>query len=232
MALPFPNVPFLPGVPSVPRLFGITPISGPQLGTAAAQGALWQSSQSAPVWGIFDDNGNQVVVPDSVYDFSYHKDYDVPTFPVQAPSATAPSTFANYNKVEQPFELSVRMTKGGSQTDRATFIQQVESIAGTLNLYTIVTPEKSYLNCNVTHTELIRRGASGAYFLAEMVVHFIQVLQTTAQYTNTAVPNTSNAFDPTAQPGTALGSLNAQLPSPQLQTISVTALQFEPIPGL
>ena len=227
MALPFPNVPNLPGVPQVPRQPGVTPSSGPQLGTPAAQGALWQASQAAPAWGIFDSNGNQVVTPDSVYDFGYHKQYDTPTFPVQAQSDTVPTSFANYNKVELPFETSVRMTKGGTQSDRATFIQQIEAIAGTLNLYTIMTPEKAYQNCNVTRVELTRRGASGAYFIAEMDVYFIEVLQNTPQYSTTTGPNTANAADPTAQPATALGTVNPQLPSPQLQTIAVTALPLE-----
>ena len=227
MALPYPNVPQLPGVPQVPRQPGVTQSTGPSLGTPAAQGALWQSSQTAPTWGIFDSSGNQVVTPDSVYDFSYHKEYDIPNFPVQSGGPTTPTGFANYNKVELPFELSVRMTKGGTQSDRATFIQQVESIAGTIELYTILTPEKSYQNCNVTRVELTRRGASGAYFLAEMDVYFEQIIQTTATYTNTTLPNTANAADPTAQPTTALGTVNPQAPTTQLQAITVTALPLE-----
>ncbi|MGC8517904.1 MAG: hypothetical protein ACP5P4_05165 [Steroidobacteraceae bacterium] len=227
MALPYPNVPNLPGVPQVPRLPGVTPSTGPALGTPSANNSLFQASQSASVWGIFDSNGNQVVTPDSIYDFAYSKEYNLPTFPVQAGGPTIPTGFANYNKVELPFDNSVRMTKGGTQSDREAFIQQVEAIAGTTNLYTVVTPEKAYLNCNVTRVELVRRGASGAYFFADLTVSFKEVMQTTAQYTNTSVPNTANAADPTAQPSTSLGAISTTLPSPQLQTIALTAVPLE-----
>jgi hypothetical protein len=228
MSLQYPDVPNLPGVPQVNRQPGVTPSTGPVAGTAASQGALWQSSQAAPSWGIFDANGNQVVTPDSVYDFGYYKEWDVPTFPVQSGAPSNPTGFANYNKVELPFELSVRMTKGGTQTDRANFISQVEAISGTTTLYTIRTPEKSYQNCVVSRSELIRRGASGAYFLAEMDVYFTQVLQTTGQYSNT-VAQTANAADPTAKPATTQGNVSPQPASSQLQEIAVTAVKMEPL---
>ncbi len=227
MSLPYPNVPNLPGVPQVPRQPGVTPSSGPSISSSASQGALWQSSQSAPVWGIFDSAGNQVVTPDSVFDFSYSKTYDVPTFPVQTGSETAPTGFASYNKVELPFEISVRMTKGGTEADRTAFLNQIDAIAGTTNLYTIVTPEKSYQNVTITQPQVTRRGAGGAYFLAEVDVYFTQVLQTTGVYTTTGVPTTTNAADPTARPVTAQGNVNPQTPSSQAQAQAAGAVAFE-----
>jgi len=227
MPLPYPNVPNLPGVPQVPRAPGVAPSSGPALASPAAQGTLWQSSQTAPLWGIFDANGNQVVAPDSVYNFSYSKNYDVPTFPVQSGSVTAPTGFADYNKVELPFETSVRMTKGGSEADRAAFLKQLDLVAASLSLYTIMTPEKSYPNATITQLQVSRRGADGAYFLAEVDVDFTQVMQTTAQYTSTGLPNTANAADPTAQPSTAQGNVNPQTIAPQTQQQAAGALAFE-----
>ena len=227
MALPYPNVPDLPGVPQVPRQPGVTPSDGPQASNAASQGSLWQASQETPKWGIFDGNGNQVVTPDSVYDFGYHKEWDISQFPVQAGGPTNPTGFANYNKVELPFEISVRMTKGGSESDRATFLQQVASIGGTTNLYTVLTPENSYQNCNVTRTEVTRRGASGAYFLAEVEVFFQQIIQTTPQYTNTQLPNTANAADATAQPSTAQGNVSPTPVTAAAQSAATGSLGFE-----
>lgn len=226
MATQYPNVPNLPGVPQVPRQPGVAPSTGPTLGTPAAQGTLWQSAQTAPAWGIFDSSGNQVVTPDSVYDFSYSKPYDVPTFPIQSAS-NAPTGFATYNKVELPYENTVRMTKGGSESDRATFLYQVDVLAGSLALYTIATPEKRYLNANVTNVAVTRRGAGGAYFLAEVDVSFIQVMQTTAQYTTTGLPNTANAADPTAQPSVSQGNVNPQAVPAQTQQQAAGTIAFE-----
>lgn len=224
MPLPFPNVPNLPGVPQVPRLPGVVLQAIPSIANASMQQALWQSSQATVRWGIFDSSGTQVVTPDSVYDFDYHKTYDVSRYPVQSGSVSNPTGFANYNKVELPFETSVRMTKGGSQSARAAFIQQIESIAGTTALYTILTLEKAYQNCNVTRVEYARRGASGAYFFAEMNVYFIQIIQTTPQYTNTALPNTANAADPTAQGAVNQGTVTAGTPSASASSLATAAI--------
>lgn len=207
---PFPNVPVLPGVPQLVRslLFPASP--APTLGTPAATDTLWQSANATPVWGIFDSTGaTQVVTPDSVLDFDNRNEWRVSNFPVQQ------GGFGTYNKVIVPFEVSVRMSKGGALADRTAFLQQIAAIAGDTNLYTILTPEKSYQNCNVTRYEVTRRGTSGAggpsgaFFLTEVDVFFIQIIQVTAQYSTTAV-GTQNAQEPQAQPAINNGSTQAQ----------------------
>lgn len=213
----YPNVPDLPGVPQVPRQPGVT-YTTPTIGTEATQGALWQSSQAAPTWGIFDLNNNQVVTPDSVIEFANRNEWQVSSFPVQA------GAFASYNKVIIPFELSVRMTKGQSLSDRETFINQIASIAGNTTLYTVITPEWTYTPVNITRYEVSRRGASGAYFLAEVDVFFIQIIQVNAQYST--VSQTTNAADPTAQPSVSQGNVFLQSTTPQIQSSADSALPY------
>lgn len=204
MSLPFPDVPPYPGVPALPRLAGVV-YSIPGLGIALS-GLLGNAAAQAQInWGIFGSGANigtAVVTPDSVVDFGNRNEWEVSDFPVQSGS------FATYNKVKRPFECSVRLTKGGSQSDRQNFLAQIDAIAGDTNLYTILTPEWAYLNCNVTRYEITRRGAAGAYFL-DVDVYFIQIIQVTAQYTNVST-QTANAADPTAQPAVNQGLVNPQ----------------------
>jgi hypothetical protein len=208
---PFPNVPNLPGVPQLRRspLFPANP--GPVLGTAIALGSLWRSLFATPRWGVFkqvpepgpDEGGIQTVVVrgrlqpavdcDSVLDFGYRNEYDISDYPVQD------GDFATYNKVANPYETYVRMSKGGSVEDRDRFLSQINDILKTTDLYYILTPEKQYVNVNPYRHEVTRKEASGAYFLTEVDLYFREIRSVTAQYTQTAV-STQNAKNPDAAP--------------------------------
>lgn len=220
----FPNVPRAPGVPQVARSSLFPPAPAPILGLGLALGRLWQSIFIAPQWAIYKSNptgaqdaateGNlgtvtvrsnrtPVVVPDSFGEFSYRNDWSVSDFPV------APDSFASYNKVAQPYEIMIRMCKGGTKEARKKFLDSIEAIAGTLDFYDIVTPERTYLNVNVTRYEVTRRGTRGAYFLAEVDLFFREIRVASAVYTSTAVVS-SNAQNPSAKPVSNNGVVQAQ----------------------
>lgn len=193
MSLPilFPNVPNLPGVPQLARSAAFPPTPAPGLGDSAAQGKLWQSSNAGRGWGIFDSKGKKVIDADTILNFDNRNERRVSDFPVQD------GAFASYNKVTVPFETSVRVAKAGSTTDRKNFLAQIDTVLDSLELYTILTPEKSYSNCNMTRSEVTRRGVNGAFFLSEVDLYFRQIRSVTAQYSSTGA-NTSKAKDPTA----------------------------------
>lgn len=220
----FPNVPRLPGVPQVRRspLFPANP--GPIIGTGVALGRLWEALTAQPTWGVFrqqdpatDENGVQtvtvrgnlqpVVTPDSVLDFGYRNDYDVADYPVQD------GGFVNYNKVSLPYEASVRFSKGGTKEERRQFLAQLEDILVTTDLFYILTPERTYVDVNPIRLEVVRRGASGAYFLTEVDLFFREIRSVKAQYTNTAVA-TENAQNPSAQPVDNNGTVFGERPVP------------------
>lgn len=227
--IPFPKVPNLPGVPQLPRLPGIATVP-PVLGIAAAAGALWRAVSAAPQWGIFKqvkDGGTitvkiagvsstqtlpvppqalqPVVVPDSIEDFGYRNEYEISNYFVQD------GGFADYNKVANPFEPYVRMTKTGSKSDRSIFLQQCEDILASLDLYYILTPERTYLNVNPYRMEMLRKGTGGAYRV-DVDLYFQEIRSVTAQYTTTA-PTTTNAADPSAQPVQNNGTVNGDTPT-------------------
>jgi hypothetical protein len=220
MPLPFPNVPNLPGVPPIPRSPGQVIATVLRIGTPATAGALAPvSNYVATQWGVLDQKGNLVVDPDSIIDFDNRNEWNVVSMPVQAGS------FASYNKVVVPFECSVRMTKGGSINDRTAFLQQIAAIAGDTNLYDIITPERVYQDVNITRYEVSRRGAGGAYFLAEVDLYFVQILQVTPTYTNTSTA-TQHAAEPSAQPATNQGNVNPQPVKPAASSAAAGAINY------
>lgn len=219
--LPFPNVPKLPGVPQLARSNLFPPGPPPILGLAIALGKLWQSIFAQPQWGIYKPGGDNtinaggifdpqaktadtlVVKPDSFGEFDYRNESSVSDFPVQD------GGFASFNKVNNPFEITVRLYKGGSKQARKKFLDSIEAIIGTLDLYKIVTPEKTYLGVNVTRYELSRRGPRGAYFLTEVDLYFREIRIVKATYSTTAT-TTQNAQQPSAAPVVNTGIVLAQ----------------------
>lgn len=219
---PFPNVPRLPGVPQLNRspLFPAAP--PPVLGIALALGRLWQALFTQPVWGIYKHvkptvpsvdgietvtvvaERKPVVVPDSFLEFGFRDEYSIADYPIQD------GGFANYNKVANPFETVVRLSKGGSKQQRTAFLKALDEIAGTLDLYDIVTPEKTYLNVNVLKRDIYRKGVKGAYFFAEVDVYFQEIRQVTATYSTTSAV-TPNARNPSDRPVSNIGNIQPQL---------------------
>jgi hypothetical protein len=239
MALPFPNVPDVPGVPQLPRSPGEA-ISDLTALATQNQGPLWNSASQDPVWGVFlftevdDPNDpaypgsyNAVLTPDSILSLDNTNEWSVSNFPVQG------GQIATYNKVLLPFEVSLTMTITGSVTDRTNFLKAVESIAPDTNLYTIITPEYTYKNCNVTRFSNPRHGPANANRL-EIDIFFIQIVPVTAQYstTQTSSPGLSpyialpNAQDPTAQPLWTLGNINPQPVPAQTQSAAGVSLDY------
>lgn len=199
---PFPNVPKLPGVPQLARSGLFPPGPPPILNVPISIARLFQILNAKPTWGVFDNAGNQVVFPDSVLDFGFRQESTVANFPVQD------GRFASYDKVATPFEASVRMMKAGSLQERTQFLDSVARVQASLDRFTILTPEKSYINANVSRYELTRRGAQGAYMISEIDLFFVEVKEVAAVYENTAY-NTQNSQTASARPPNNLGAVQS-----------------------
>jgi hypothetical protein len=207
----FPNVPMLPGVPQLLRSPLAPTFTAPTPG-AAQRGALSSGAKQKSAWGIFDSSLNPVLSPDSVVDFGFSNEWKLPNFPVQR------GAFSSYDKVPLPFEVSVRMSKGGSVGDRTQFLSDLDTIARSLDLYFIGTPERIYQNCNIFRYEVTRRGAEGACFLTEVDVFFAQINQVAAQYTNTAKA-TQNAQQAVSKPPISQGLVQPKAPWPPIPNL-------------
>lgn len=217
----FPNIPFLAGVPQIVRSLLFQPANQVTLG-AQAQHGLWASSQVAPSWGVFNQNGVKVINPDNIYAFSDRNEWRVSDYPVQR------GAFASFNKVIVPPDQTLRMTKGGSLTQRTAFLKSIDRIVGDTNIYYILTPEKTYASVNVTRSELIRRSSDGAYFI-EVDIYFRTIVEQNAQYSTTAA-NTANATNPPALPTVNGGNVQLQDVVPNsVKTVAATAVADAPL---
>lgn len=205
--IPYPNVPNVPGVPQVLRQFA--PAPPPVLVAALGLASIVRSALNPPVWGIFkpeeeseeeptlQEDGTWLlpevvvtsksklvpqVLPDSILAFDYKREWAVTTSPTQQ------GGFADYNRVAQPFEVKFRLSKGGTESDRRKFLEDVEGLNST-QLYDVVTPEKTYHQCNLIRIEIARRGEKGAFYLSEVDVFFREIRPVTAQYSRTRIEN-------------------------------------------
>ena len=154
--MPFPSVPDVPGVPALPRPPGFAAEALVLLTTDAVP--VVGGSQLTPQWGVYL-GGQQVLLPDTIVSFDYKQEWHVSDYPLEK------GAFENYDKVATPFEVRVRMSRGGAVADRQAFLSAVASIAGTLDLYDVLTPEQTYKSVNVTHYDYRRTAAAGAGLL-------------------------------------------------------------------
>lgn len=214
----FPNVPQLPGVPQLRRSPQFPAGPGPVISGALAGIRLFDAFFTQPSWGVYNSKGEIVIECDNISSFSYSNEANISDYPVQDGS------FASYNKVQNPFESGVRMTKGGSQADRRLFIAQCEAVQQSLDLFFILTPERTYNDVNVTRFEMTRRGAKGAFFLEECDLFFRQIRSVTATYTQTATAVGADPKNPSASNVQNQGTVNGKRPDVYVSKIGNTVL--------
>jgi hypothetical protein len=196
----FPDVPMVSGVPNINRsVIGVAVLAG----ISAIQkydtfGLL--SKFLGNVWAIVDDNGNPVVTPDSVLSFEYRNEQKISNYPIEKGS------FQTYNKVSSPYDIRLRMTcNGQGQMTRDVFLATMQTMNESINLYSIVTPDATYTNCNVTHFDYRRESRNGVQMLTVDV--WLQEVRTPS--------NAYNPFSvkPSGQKGISIGNVDLRLPT-------------------
>lgn len=199
------------GLPSLPSSVTIRTAA-----LGAVQGRLWQILKALPVWGVFDASGAPVALSDAVEGFEYHNESPVSTAPVQAGS------FTSYNKVDTPYNVAVRLVKGGSEKDRSDFLKALEAARASLTLYNVVTPERTYTNANIVSLDY-RRTAEDGYAQIRADIQIQEVREVTAAYTTTA-GKVQNAQNPASKSPENQGKVQQQLPSSAIRKLATEAL--------
>lgn len=196
----FPNVPDVPGVPPLLRdPFGIT-----QAVTLLARDVLSALGFFfGPQWGLFQ-NGFPVIVADSVLEVSYKQNWALATFQIEQ------GGFETYDKVELPFESTLRFASGGSDAVREVLLDSIAAIAGNLELYDVVTPEKVYVGVNVNHYDFKRHDGRVGLLTVDVFVMEVRV-GSEAQFTSTKTPSGSDAVNS--------GTVQTTEPTPAQQNI-------------
>lgn len=212
----FPNVPDVAGVPTLLRN-PLAPIPLPSLLTADSFNDSGFSS-SASQWGLFDSSGNSVIDADNLVSFEFAQDWTIADYQIEQGS------FETYDKVQQPYNARLTFSRGGSEQARSDFLASVEAIVDDTNLYSVVTPEKTYVNANISHYDYKRTSSNGVGLLT-ITLYLMQVrADVTAQYTSTTASTATGATSPASatdvqNPGSSAYVDDGVLPTYQVQTL-------------
>lgn len=142
---------------------------------------------STPPWGIYQ-KGKPIIVPDSIISVNFKKEWRVSNYPQEN------GAFQSYNKVNTPYDVRIRMTKGGTVAERGAFLQLAQAIADSMQVYDITTPEATYQNANVHHYDYTRSGQSGAGLIS-VDFWLVEIRVTTApQFSNTAAASAAGVY--------------------------------------
>jgi hypothetical protein len=194
--IPFPNIPNVPGVPAIPRSPNFPPNTTLVLGFL--QSLIWRAFQIDVRWGIYDSSGNPLGNPNQFTGFvgsilsaaglnstlstssvDYSKEMRVSDFPVETGS------FASYNKVETPASPVVTLCLAANENDRRMFLDAIDTACKSTDLYSVVTPEVTYIDYSIERYNYSRRSSKGATLLM-VEITLKEIRQVSAIFTQSA----------------------------------------------
>lgn len=163
------------GIPSLPNLPSGKGIINSIL--AMSESKLWQLLTLEPTWGIYESGSSttMAVEIDSVQEASVSEEADVPTYRLQTGS------FASYNKVSESTAISLRISKGGTDTEREAFVSWLQKNVRQATVFDILTADKVFLNQTLIDYKYDRTAEDGM----DMVVadcRFVEVREAPEQY--------------------------------------------------
>lgn len=218
----FPNVPDVPGVPALPRSPNFPPTA--IVAISAIQGIVWRALQVGSKWGIFDAKGKALGDPklftglsgdaaqalgigatNSFNAIDLAKETRASDFPVERGS------FATYNKVETPCNPLVTLCFSGTEAERRAFLEAVHSASLSTDLYSVVTPEVTYINYTIERYNYSRRNTSGHSMLT-VDISLKEVRQVSSLYATSSKPPITAPKQPTATTTTDSGKVQAKTP--------------------
>lgn len=183
------------GLPSLPKLPSGKGIINNLL--AIGQGQLWQLLTLQPIWGIYEagSSSSLAVEVDSVQQVSLKEESDVPDYRLQTGS------FASYNKVPNPKEITVTITKGGSDTERQAFVTWLQTNVKQATTFDILTPDAVFQKVTLQDYTYDRTADNGMeLIIAEC--QFLEIREAPEQYYDAqqGVASTQNTGDIDAIP--------------------------------
>lgn len=232
----YPDVPPYAGVPQLVRSLNIPPAIQVSLGIV--QSLLASAANNPTEWGIFDSQGNQLglktngnslfqsiaalvtgggpILSNSATEFM--RETRISEFPVEMAS------FASYNKVQSPANPRVTLALSGSETDRTTFLNQIDAACISTDLFSVVTPEVTYYNYSVERYNYVRRAERGASMLI-VEISLKEIREVSAAFSTVQTPintpqspaatpqSNSGLVQPAAPPQSVLKSMYNLFPS-------------------
>lgn len=173
------------GMPNIPDFKGLA-TSGTDavinLGGAAIINAVFGN-----VWGLVNEFGVPILLADGVLGISYNNTSTISNVPLEK------GTFASYNKVSNPAQAVVQMTKGsGGVLERGAFLAQLEALEGSAVKFMVVSPEFVYRNMSIVGVNYARTAGEGLQLITT-TIQMEEVREVGVQYSFEEVKNPSDA---------------------------------------
>ena len=132
------------------------------------------------IWGIYNDALKPVFDVDSCLDLDFKDEAKVSMFPVENGS------FANYNKVREPFSITLRLSVGGNSQRIQTFLNALLTAKGATTLYNVFTPEIYQPNMTISGYRYKRSQEHGKnQIIAD--ISMVEIRQVAPSYASTAI---------------------------------------------
>lgn len=132
-------------------------------------------------WGVFS-GGGAVITADTVTSLDYKQEWAISDFPVEE------GAFESYDKVALPYDARVRFAAGGSDANRAALLGSIAAVAGTTQVFDVVTPEAVYVSATISHYSYTRTANRGLG-LIQVDVWLLQIVESIGAGQNTAQPD-------------------------------------------
>lgn len=186
----YPLVPNAPGVPALLR-------SGAQILDTATLGYLGIGNALNSIigypkteWGVFDPSGSIFADYDSFNALqTYNNEASISDYPVEN------GGFASYNKVDSPFDIVATLHCGGNTDRRARFLQACENARASLDLYSVLTPERTFRNVNFVGLNMRRETTNGANMLIITLIGREVRQNTSANYSQPKSESAATVLD-------------------------------------
>lgn len=194
------------GIPKLPRLTDFKGTLNNILARTESQ--LWGLITAEAIWGVFEKGTSTVAVEvDSVLELTAQSESNVSDYRIQE------NSFASYNKVTFPFEIPLRLSKGGSISERKALLTWCETNVQKATIFDIQTPENVYANVTLTRYSVVRRRESGEDLVTVDCV-FKEIREAPTVYYKDgfcSVPNPQNQADLPSNPVQTVNGVLTQI---------------------
>lgn len=182
--IPFPDVPSSPGVPAVFRAATLPSVFEPASFELAA---LTDRIFGPPRWGLYGVDGRQMLVFETFLSIAFNQGSQISSYPSEQ------GGFSSFNKVDAPFEATIKLAHGGDPASRNIMLSVLERIVGSTELYSVVTPEIVYPSANLVKYSYTRADKNGSSLL--IVDLTLQEVRQTAVQLSPATQDPSGAYE-------------------------------------
>lgn len=132
-------------------------------------------------WAIYDADGNEAIPFDTFMGCTVKQEYKVAQDPVER------GGFVNYNKTASPATVGVILARTGSNSELTSVIDALDMLVESTTLVNIVTPEKTFLDFNLSSYDYDRKTENGVDRLMVSLT-FEEIRQVEAEYSNEQIP--------------------------------------------